>query len=310
MDSASYRGGMTMPLLVKPSLWTAGTVTPINGTKIFLPMNSTEAQMMWNTLVSNFKGKELQLSELGPSLCVHFVNSEGFKMNLGGWEVLYDQPEGGEKSYTAKYLHKGTEVWITEGAIYFSGPRVGNYLSGLVTSWSEEMSRIRKEHLAVPFIDPAGTCKDSYHPVLFTGEIIEYLWQEGYQFDDYLGGSYLPDADDGSLVIQMFQKGLDEQKFLKRARLWYLAGLAEKNLQEIIKVDLQMKYTYDNRDSEFPFLLGKICENIIDNLGLCGIDDYALRWTSIFENVPVKDEDDDKVNALLKNKLDALGMTL
>ena len=312
---------LTTTRVVKPGLFT-GKVTPINEDKIFLPMTIAEAERVYHTLVAKLVGKEPRttgwsaggdsdaLSALG-KIFVRILNSDGFKLNLNGWEIQYDQPEGMEKNYTAKYLYKDVEVWIShDGVIYFSGPGVGNHLGSIVEAWSEELKRIHKEHLIHPFVDPAGKCKDmQMQPLIITGEIVEYLWQEGYQFDDYLGGSYLPDEDDGSRVLQMFENGLDEQEFLKRAHLWYLSGLAVENIKEVIKVYVQLKFTYNNRDPDFPIILGKVCENIIDNLKLSGIEDHALRWTSIFENVPVKyeDEEDGKVDALVKNQMDALG---
>lgn len=98
-------------------------------------------------------------------------------------------------------------------------------------------------------------------------------------------GSYLPNEDNGNLLIERMKHPDNEKDIMDRLRQWYLTQLATKNLQE---VDLAEKLIYlaSSRpvNVDYAFLLRKLCERVIDNK-LDNPDDelehLALKWVSL-----------------------------
>ena len=248
-----------------------------------LPRSVTEAQDMHNTLL-------LELEKAKPPVKRNYVRVdsltlEGFDVYFHGWRVRLNKEVwvGDERrtipEYEVRYKYRGVTVGYTPFSFRF--PRGEKLVDDLILYWNGQIGPTWNRRLK----ELTDQEKMLSWPDGNTGELIEHLWQEGYQFEEYLPGSYLPNEDNGNLLIERMKHPDNEKDIMDRLRQWYLTQLATKNLQE---VDLAEKLIYlaSSRpvNVDYAFLLRKLCERVIDNK-LDNPDDelehLALKWVSL-----------------------------
>lgn len=250
-----------------------------------LPRSITEANDIHQTLL---KESELGPFPYRPHVRVDSLTVEGFDLTLHGWRVRLNKDvweEDGERAipeYSVHYTYRGVTVGYSPLAFRF--PRRRHLTDDLILYWNGQIGpswrdlaeklKFQEEKLSWP----SGN----------TGELIEHLWREGYQFEEYLPGSYLPDVTRGNMLVDRMQHPDNEKYIMSQLRQWYLTQLAITNLKEVDQAEeilyLSSSSSFRPANTTQDLLLRKVCESVIDNK-LDNPEDelehLALRWVSL-----------------------------
>jgi len=201
---------------------------------------------------------------------------------LHGWYIEYRQNVDGRlEDYKSRYLHREAQAVFKDGTLTFYGTQErATAWKDVVYRWGQLASDFSSLEIQKGYVHTAdGT-------IYLTGGMLEYLWQEGYQFEDYLPGRFKSDSYaecKGAAVLHYMKEKGNEEAVLDQLRTWYLARLAEHNLLEVAEADevLRRRCRQHKPDSEFAKFLGTFCRNVMDNLLLLEpkVEKVALEWS-------------------------------
>lgn len=276
---------MSKPLVttrvVKPAMYTSTifVYTPSLG----LPTTINAARAMRNELAGRAERGEAQPS--GPHLKVGLVTQNRFSFEFHGWCVSYDRDlDRKTEKYDSRYYYKTAFASYSDSSLTFCGKTFSRVLwREVVYSWT------RLATSAMNIKDDHGYIHLPCSTVFFTNGILEYLWKEGYQFEEYLPGRYEPnlyDKDRGSAIVRYLESCPSlEEAFMTQLRLWHLAELAQNNFLDLFeagKVLTQEAQKSHKNPATFAQFLGTFCRNVMDNLLLLApkVEKVAMEWSA------------------------------
>ena len=272
---------------------------------IGLPLSITDARKIRTQLM-----EELNTNPSNPALeRVRFETQRGYdisyamqdklSINLHGWHIEYHREQEVE-DYESRYYHKNAIAVFKDSTLTFccSTPWTGTHWKGVSYGWTSLAHQFSSVETQKEYVHTSeGT-------ISITGGVVEYLWREGYQFEDYLPGSFEPDPyakRTGPLIIRYIERKNNEGAVLDQLRMWYLARLARQNLHDIYEADkvLHRRCVQRHRqEPEFAMFLGTFCRNVIDNLLLLEpkveqvvrecenkLEKVALEWTPLLAGI-------------------------